>query len=133
MGNICSCGIQQEELPPPGAPVDKKWYHHGISHEEAKRGLRSTSTSSENGVYLVYDNPKSRGNYILLAIYNGNYMRWDINRKRNGTYILGRDGPGVKSHRSVRELIKYHRGTFGKPIQMQQGGTLKLNNYVYKA
>ena len=113
-----------------GAPLDRRWYHGGINSRVAEQRLKSAAygdgAACDNGVYLVYDDPRTRGNYILLAMYERKCVRWNIVRRADGTYILGMDGPGVVSHSSVRKLIEYHRGLNGRPIKVQQGGTLKL-------
>ena len=118
----------------PGAPTEKKWYHGGISHREAEYRLRSSSPSVEDGTYLVYDNPMKRGEYVLLVYNKGSFYKWKIIRRpSDGQYVLGEDGPGVKTYESVRELIKHHRGVTGKHIKLEHGGTVRLRDYVYVA
>ena len=116
-----------------GAPTDKKWYHGKISNDEADFRLRMGAGGTD-GSYLVYDNPRRRGQYILLVYHDRQLLRWKITRRtRDGKYILGEDGPGVVGYSSVRELIKAHRGITGKPIKMQNGGVLTLSKaYVYE-
>lgn len=111
-----------------GAPVEKKWYHGGISDDEAEYRLKSAAQG--NGDYLVYDG--NRGEYVLLVFYEGRLHRWQIRRRRDGRYIVGTDGPGVESYESVRQLIKHHRGIMNsKPLKLERGGTVKLANYAY--
>ena len=113
-----------------GAPIGKKWYHGGISDYEAE--LRLKSVAQGNGDYLVYDAAYPRGEYILLVYFAGKCHRWKITRRRDGRYVVGRDGPGVESYESVRQLIKHHRGLINsKPLKLEHGGTIKLANYAY--
>lgn len=115
-----------------GAPTDKKWYHAKISDHEAERRLKIGSEGNNNS-YLVYDDPRKRGQYILIVINNGAIFRWSIIRRQSdGLYILGNNVPGVEGFASVRELIKAHRGFRGKPIKTDKGQTLTLSrSYVY--
>ena len=112
-----------------GAPIGKKWYHGGISDDEAEFRLKSVAET--NGDYLVYDSSR-RGEYILLVFYDRRCLRWRISRRRDGRYIVGRDVPGVESYESVRMLIKHHRGLMNsKPLKLEHGGTVKLANYAF--
>ena len=113
-----------------GAPIGKKWYHGGISDEEAEYRLKSVAEG--NGDYLVYDGGR-RGEYVLLVYYEGRCHRWKISRRRHdGRYIVGRDGPGVESYESVRVLVKHHRGLINsKPLKLEHGGSVKLANYAF--
>lgn len=115
-----------------GAPTDKKWYHASITDHEAEKRLRLGAAGNDNS-YLVYNNPRRRGEYVLLVINGGRLHRWKINRRvYDGKYILGNDVPGVEGFGSVRELIKAHRGIRGKPIKTDSGQTLTLSrSYVY--
>ena len=112
-----------------GAPIGKKWYHGGISDDEAEYRLKSVAEG--NGDYLVYDSNR-RGEYILLVFYDRKCLRWKISRRRDGRYIVGRDEPGVESYENVRMLIKRHRGLINsKPLKLESGGTVKLSNYAF--
>ena len=117
-----------------GAPTDKRWYFGRITDDEADRALRQGAQGHE-GSYLVYDSPRQRDEYILLAVHERELYRWRISRRRSdGKYILGEDGPYVVGHDTVRDLIHHHRGVTGKPIKLQHGGVMKLSKeYVYKA
>ena len=127
-----------------GAPTNKKWYHGGITDEEARIRLRSVTggEDTENvdnwseytGVYLVYDNHGRQDEYTLLVYYRGDLCKWMISRRKSdGQYILGKDGPNVSGHKSVRNLIHYHRGATGKAIKLQHGGTVTLKkSYPYQ-
>ena len=116
-----------------GAPTDKKWYHGRISDHEAEHRLRS-SPSVEDGMYLVYDNPLKRNEYVLLVYSQGSLYKWRIIRRQSDDqYVLGEDGLGVKTYKSVRKLIKHYRGITGKPMRLKDGGTVKLGDYVYVA
>lgn len=146
MGCLCSClkddddraPLLESVIPPrnfqsvqevEGAPIGKKWYHGGISDDEAEYRLKSVAEG--NGDYLVYDSSR-RGEYILLVYYERKCLRWKISRRRDGRYIIGRDGPGVQSYESVRMLIKHHRGLVNsKPLKLEHGGTVKLANYAF--
>ena len=115
-----------------GAPTEKKWYHGGISDYEAERRIRASSPSVEDGTYLVYDNPSKKNEYVLLVYRQGRLYKWRIIRRRSdGQYVLGEDGPDVKTYRSVSKLVKHHRGMTGKPMKLEHGGTVKLGDYVY--
>ena len=116
-----------------GAPTDRRWYFGKITHNEADRALEQGARGHE-GSYLVYDNPRRRGEYVLLAMHNQKSYRWRISRrKHDGMYILGEDGEGVVGHKDVRDLIHHHRGITGMPIKLQHGGVMKLSKeYVYK-
>ena len=117
-----------------GAPTDKRWYFGRITDDEADRALKQGAQGHE-GSYLVYDNPRRRGEYVLLAMHDRRLHRWRISRRvSDGRYILGEDGEGVVSHKDVRDLIHHHRGITGVPIKLQHGGVMKLSKeYVYKA
>ena len=149
MGSLCSClssdgGTDESQAPllggstksyehvqeVEGAPIGKKWYHGGISDEEAEYRLKSVAEG--NGDYLVYDGGR-RGEYVLLVYYEGRCHRWKISRRRrDGRYIVGRDGPGVESYESVRVLVKHHRGLINsKPLKLEHGGSVKLANYAF--
>ncbi len=115
-----------------GAPVDKKWYHGAITDEQASNRLIQVRPPPENGTYLVYDDPKHAGQYILVVYKEQEVHRWGIRRRRDGMYILGDDCPGAIAHETVRKLIKYHRGVNGKPIKLVGGGVVRLTkSYVY--
>lgn len=144
MGSVCCCQEQDQSQMAPllreraryetvqeirGAPIGKKWYHGGILDEEAQYRLKRVA--EENGDFLVYDAPRRHGEYVLLVFFNGRCHRWKIGRRRDGSYVLGKDGPGVKSYQSVRELVKRHRGLRAKPLKFEHGGTVRLNNYAY--
>ena len=148
MGSLCSClndsegedrGPLMQSFPRrnfesveevEGAPIGKKWYHGGISDEEAEYRLKSVARG--NGDYLVYDSGRRRGEYILLVYYDGKCHRWKITRRRDGRYVVGGDGPGVESYESVRQLVKHHRGLINsKPLKLEHGGTIKLADYAY--
>ena len=115
-----------------GAPVDKKWYHGNISDQEAERRLRDGAEGKDNS-YLVYDNTRRLGQYVLLVIRKEKFYRWNIMRRpSDGKYILGEDIPGAEGFPSVRKLIKCHRGSTGTPIKTNSGLTLTLSkSYVY--
>ena len=115
-----------------GAPTDKKWYHASITNQEAERRLGIGSRGNDNS-YIVYDNPRKAGQYILLVINKEKLYRWKIiKRQSDGKFIIGEDIPGAKGFDSVRELIKAHRGIRGKPIKTDAGMTLTLSRtYVY--
>ena len=117
-----------------GAPVDRSWYHGKITNDEADYRIKA-GARGHNGSYLVYDNPRKRGEYILIVYYKRKNHRWEISRRKSdGKYILGRDGPGVIGHDSVRDLIHNHRGLTGKPIKLEGGGVMTLSKeYVYVA
>ena len=112
-----------------GAPIGKKWYHGGIPDEEAEYRLKSVA--EDNGNFLIYNSPRKKGEYVLLVFFDGKCHRWRIARRRDGTYVVGRDGPGVKSYPSVRALVKGHRGLRAKPLQLEHGGSVKLTNYAF--
>lgn len=114
-----------------GAPTDKRWYHGGITDAEADRAIRSSGIS-KNGLYLVYDNPTARREYVLLVYVDNELHRFRIiRRRRDNQFVLGKDTPGAKAHESVRKLIKYHRGLNGKPLMLEDGRRVKLGDYVY--
>lgn len=117
-----------------GAPTDRRWYFGRISADEADRSLRQGARGHE-GSYLVYDNPRRRGEYVLLAVHDRRPHQWRISRRESDSkYILGDDGMGVVGHASVTDLIHHHRGVKGKPIKLERGGVMKLSKeYVYKA
>ena len=146
MGSLCSCLSDNPEERAPlissrrhfesvaeveGAPIGKKWYHGGIDDDEAEYRLKSVA--QENGDFLVYDVKYRRGTeYVLLVFYEGKCHRWRILRRRDGSYILGRDRPGVESYKTVRQLVKHHRGLINsKPLKLENGGSVKLTNYAF--
>ncbi len=118
-----------------GAPTAKTWYHGRISDEQATSRLLDARPPPENGTYLVYDDPRHTGRYILIAYKNRKVHKWNITRRRDGMYILGVDRPGAIAHETVRLLIKYHRGINGKPLKTEaDGGFVKLTkSYVMRS
>ena len=110
-----------------GPPTDKKWYHGGITEDQAIERLR---TAHQNGTYLVYDNPSRRGEYALLAYSHGRLHHWRITRRTDGMYMLEGNTSGARAHDSLKKLIKYHRGITGKPIVLAHGGRVILGDYV---
>lgn len=113
--------------------MEKKWYHGRISDEEADFRLK-VGADGHDGSYLVYDNPRKRGDYVLLVVHEQRLFRWKISkRKTDSKYILGMDGSGVIGHDTVKDLIHHHRGVRGKPIKLEDGGVLTLSKeYVYQ-
>ena len=111
-----------------GAPTEEGWYHGGISEYQAVLRIR---IAYENGTYLVYDNPSWRGEYILLVYNDGELHRWRIIRRSDGMYVLGENVPGARTHDSVKKLIEYHRGFFGKPIMLANGRRVVLGDHIY--
>ena len=115
-----SANVEQFEL------TGKKWYRGNISNDDADRYLDEVSKGGD-GSYIVYDNRKTKGQYILLVYYKGDKLRWKIQRCSNdGMYILGDEDPEVNRYKTVKELIKAHRGVMGKPIQTEKGGVVTL-------
>ena len=113
-----------------GGPTGWKGYHGEISHEEAEKRLK-TELGASNGVFLVYDDPLHQGHYLLAVYYNGSIHRVRILRRQDGKYVLSEDVPGARAHRSVHGLIKHHRRPFGKAINLEGGGNVVLEGYVY--
>lgn len=111
-----------------GAPTGWKGYHGEISNEEAESRLK---IGASNGIFLVYDDPVHQGQYLLAVYYNRSVHRIRIIRRSDGKYVLGEDVPGARAHRSVHGLIKHHRRPFGKPINLEGGGHVVLEGYVY--
>ena len=127
---LISSGTRYEDIKvnAEGAPTGKRWYHGRISDEVADVRMRAATAdgSGSNGTYLVYDNPSQEGGFILL-VYRRELHRWRISRRRSDDmYILGIDAPDVKGFKTVRELIHYHRGFRGVPINLEHGGLVKL-------
>lgn len=111
-----------------GAPTGWKGYHGEISNEEAESRLK---IGASNGIFLVYDDPVHQGQYLLAVYYNRSVHRIRIIRRSDGKYVLGEDVPGARAHRSVHGLIKHHRRPFGKAINLEGGGHVVLEGYVY--
>ena len=125
-----------------GAPTGWKGYHGAISNEQAENRLKIKGAT--NGMFLVYDEPPdeklkgnrrhramNQGQYLLAVYYNGEVHRIRILRCSDGKYVLGQDVPGVRAHDSVHKLIKHHRRPFGKAINLEGGGHVTLEGYVY--
>ena len=125
-----------------GAPTGWKGYHGAISNEQAENRLRIKGAS--NGMFLVYDEPpdvkasrrhRSRamhqGQYLLAVYYNRKVHRIRILRRSDGKYVLGQDVPGARAHDSVHKLIKHHQRPCGKAINLEGGGHVTLEGYVY--
>ena len=113
-----------------GAPTGWKGYHGAISNEQAENRLRIKGAS--NGMFLVYDDPLHQGQYLLAVYYHGEVHRVRILRRSDGKYVLGQDVPGARAHDSVHKLIKHHRRPFGKAINLEGGGRVTLEGYVYE-
>ena len=117
------------EVDTEGAPTGKRWYHGRITDEAADARLRAATAdgSDSDGTYLVYDNPRREGGFILLVYHRGELHRWRITRRRSDNmYILGRDWPDVKGFKTVDKLIHHHRGVTGVPINLERGGLVTL-------
>ena len=124
-----------------GAPTGWKGYHGAISNEQAENRLRIKGAN--NGMFLVYDDPldvKGRrhrvrsmhqGQYILAVYYDRKVHRIRILRRSDGKYVLGQDVPGARAHDSVHRLIKHHQRPCGKSINLEGGGHVTLEGYVY--
>ena len=112
-----------------GTPTDKLWYHGNISHARAERMIPAVCS---NGLYLVYDSPTSKRDFILLVKLDDEVHRFDIVKRRSDQYVLGSDTLEIRAHESVRKLIKYHRGLTGKPINLKDGRHVVLGDYVCK-
>ena len=130
----------------PGAPNDRRWYHGGISDNEAKQRLKSMAGVGERGsIYLVFDNPEynkrlslhqhnTKARYILMLLKRETIVRWYITRRTlDGLYVIGDDNADSRGHASVRKLIEYHRGWTGKPLPLKNGGRVVLGDYCYRA
>ena len=120
-----------------GSPTDKKWYHGAIPTKIAENRLL-LGANNNNGSYLVYDDPNQEkpGHFILIVYFNGEIMKWRISRSADGMYVLGGNAEAnlqsARRYRTVRELIKEHRGLNGRPLRMLDGGSLTLSkSYVY--
>ena len=105
--------------------VGKQWYRGDISNDDADRYLDEIDSQGHDGSYIVYDNPVTTGQYILLVYYRSDKLRWKIQLVK-GMYILGEDGSEVNRYKTVKELIKAHRGVLGKPIETEEGGIVTL-------
>ena len=133
----------------PGAPNDRRWYHGGISDNEAQLRLKDMEGVGERGVYLVFDNPEyqkapssrsgshssqhnDKARYILMLLKDMLIFRWYITRRSSdGLYVIGDDNADSRGHSSVRKLIEYHRGYTGKPLPLVRGGRVVLGDYCY--
>ena len=118
------------EVEAEGTPTGKRWYHGRISDELADLRMRSATAdgSDSDGTYLVYDNPRREGGFILLVYHREELHRWRISkRKSDDMYIIGRGGTDVKGFKTVRELIHHHRGVTGVPINLEHGGLVTLS------
>jgi hypothetical protein len=134
MGDLFSCLYDppfEDVTVYEGAPIGMDWYHGRI--ENARADGRMRVASGVNGAYLVYDNPTKRGEYFLLVNHNNRTHRFKISRRKSdGKYLLGSGVQSVRVHDTVEELIKYHRGVFGKPIPMACGAITLSRDYVIK-
>ena len=116
-----------------------RWYHGCVSYSEAKHRLIK-GAGNNDGSYLVFDDPD--GQHILLVYYKGETLRWRITKHdaANGVmYMLGENvakdssATAAARYKTIRELIKAHRGVTGKPIMLKNGKTVTLSkSYVYK-
>ena len=68
----------------------------------------------------------------MLVYYKEKTLQWKIQRMpSDGMYILGEDGLRVTRYKTVKKLIKAHRGVMGRPIKLQGGGVVTLSkSYV---
>ena len=110
-------------------PVNKRWYHGNISHDEAESRLRR-GCGGKDGTYLVYDSPSSRKGsymYVLLIYYKpeGEIKKLGIKTQ----FVL--ENNTETPHKDVRSLIKHHRGVTGKAVKLQGGGKVTLSEHVY--
>ena len=110
-------------------PVNKRWYHGNISHEEAESRLRR-GCGGKDGTYLVYDSPSSREGsymYVLLIYYKPEREIKKLGIKTQFVLENNTETP----HKDVCSLIKHHRGVTGKAVKLQGGGKVTLSEHVY--
>ena len=129
MNQLC-CFYTSSRQHEAGAPTDKGWYHGGITDAKADSSIPKVCN---NGLYLVYDCPTSKRDFILLVMAGNKLHRLRIVKRRcDNQYVVGRDIQAALGHESVRKLIKYHRGLTGKPLILRNGRRVVLGDYVYK-
>ena len=107
-------------------PVNKRWYHGNISHDEAESRLRR-GCGGKDGTYLVYDSPSSREGsymYVLLIYYKPEGEIKNLGIKTQFVLENNTETP----HKDVRSLIKHHTG---KAVKLQGGGKVTLSEHVY--
>ena len=106
--------------------LEKPWYFVG-SMEDAMSKMENAK-KKEDGTYLVCNNPDREGSYVMLVYYQGEIKKMEISHKpAKFVYVLGE---GAKTHDTVRQLIKHHRGVTGKPIQLGDGNKVILFDYI---
>lgn len=126
-----------------GAPTGEEWYHRDMTDDEAERAMRSSGKPQE-WLYLVYDKPEFIGvpccrrypEYVLLVNVSDEQFELHrfqiIQRRSDNQYVLGKDSPLARAHKSVKSLIMYYRGLTGSSIPMKDGRKVKLSqSYVY--
>ena len=115
-------------------PRQQKWYHGRIKNALAERRLNSVveGRPRSNGTYLVYDNPsypseESRDMYVVLVYKDKGMHRCMIRRQSDEKFVAGSN---PRAHSTVKKLIKYHRGVFGRSMPLERGGQVVLRDYA---
>ena len=125
---------------PPDELFHKPW--HFVATPKDAIARMANAKKKEDGTFLVYKSVRSdfsheeSDSYVLLVYYQGEIKKMEIIRKRKTdggekfVYVLGKDGKNAKPHETVRLLIKYHRGSAGKHIELGDGNKVILFDYL---
>ncbi|MGI9283410.1 MAG: SH2 domain-containing protein [Endozoicomonas sp.] len=113
------------------AVEEKRWYHGNISDEEAESRLRR-GCGGKDGTYLVYDSPEHEGEYRIFIYNKRDVQKLTITKrftpKIGDQYNLSGH---EQWHETLKELIKYHRGLTGTPLELENGSRVRLSEHVY--
>ncbi|WP_152558582.1 SH2 domain-containing protein [Endozoicomonas numazuensis] len=112
---------------------ERKWYHGNITPNEADSRLKNAA-SGINGSFMVYDHPNKAESYVLLIYNDGEHHRWSIKYLPNEqAYVLGEEDEDAPRFTTISDLIKTHRGLFGRPIKLESGNLVTLSkSYVMR-
>ena len=125
---------------PPDELFHKPW--HFVATPKDAKARMANAKKKEDGTFLVYKSVRSdfsheeSDSYVLLVYYQGEIKKMEIIRKRKTdggekfVYVLGKDGKNAKPHETVRLLVKYHRGSAGKHIELGDGNKVILFDYL---
>ena len=95
----------------------ERWYHGGISGQEAEAVLME---KGQNGNFLVRESAHSPGNYVITARVNDRVVHLKI-ESRMGKFDLG----GGKAFDTLQELVDYYKQY---PMVESTGTVIYLNS-----
>ena len=121
----------QPRIEPPKL-INKSWYHGSISEQEAEHRLGSVAKGIRaKGTFLVYCD--SSTSTCVLRVFKKHQRRCRIRDRGGSEFVLEVESEETatlnpKSHSSVIELIKHHKGLSGTPIKLSETESVRLRD-----